>query len=416
MDLPSLAARGPFAVGFASRTFIARDQPDPLAWTSTHPRVPREDRRLIADIWYPALARAKGAAVVYHGALVGEDGRDVAFAITGRALRNAPRAAGPFPLVILAHGYGGTPVAMSWLAEALAAKGYVVVGPHFMDPAITDPAKFIGPLTHRPLDLAAIIATAQGLARDRRGAPASADPDRTVLIGYSMGGYGVLTAAGAPLSPALGPLTHGALAPFVAGAARADELKAAHVVAVVAIAPAGLFAGAEAWAEGGLTKIKAPTLFIVGGQDRTVGYDPGVKTLFDQETGAPRYLLTFREAGHSLGMDAAPAAMRRRLWDLDWFEDPVWRKSRLEAIQIHMITAFLGLEAKGDRQMAAYLDVAEPVSDRTTWPAVKGQAYDAVSPGAPPGTAWKGFQRGHLAGLELRYAPPSAGPDPRPGP
>lgn len=369
--------------------------------------LPHRDRRIDLDVWYPARPGRNGAPVVYRAALTGQDGRDVAFTLNGRAVRDAPHAPGAFPLVILAHGYGGTPVAMSWLAEDLASKGYVVVGPHFDDPPITETSKFIGPLARRPLDIAFVTTEAQRRARAGKAPFGFADPDRTVLVGYSMGGYGVLTAAGARLSPALGVLTHGALAPFVSGAPRADVLKVPHVVAVVAISPAGLFSGQEAWGGDGLSAIKAPTLFIVGSQDQVVGYDPGVKTLFEQETGAPRYLLTFENAGHSIGMDAAPTVMRRRLWDLDWFEDPVWRKSRVLAIETHFISAFLDLEAKGERDKAAYLSVAEPISDRTVWPSRAGGAYDAVSSGAPPITVWKGFQRRHIAGLELRFSPPA---------
>jgi hypothetical protein len=29
------------------------------------------------------------------------------------------------------------------------------------------------------------------------------------------------------------------------------------------------------------------------------------------------------------------------LWDQDWFEDPVWRKDRINAINAHCISAFL---------------------------------------------------------------------------
>jgi predicted dienelactone hydrolase len=405
VDAPTLAAPGPFGVGVSSLTVVDPAQPDPLAWSSTRPELPRNDRPIALDVWYPAPPGAKGAPAVYPAALTGEDGHDVAFTLTGKAVRGASRAPGPFPLVILAHGYGGTPVAMNWLAEALASKGYVVVGPHFDDPPITQTSKFVGPLTRRPLDIAFVAAEAQRRARVHEGPFASADPDRTVLIGYSMGGYGALTAAGAPLSPALGALTHGALAPFVSGAPRAQDLKVAHVVAVVVISPAGLFSGGESWSDHGLSAITAPSLFIVGSQDQVVGYDPGVKTLFDQETSAPRYLLTFENAGHSIGMDAAPAAMRSRLWDLDWFEDPVWRKSRVLAIETHFITAFLDLEVKGERDKAAYLDVAEPISNHTAWPAKPGEAYDAISSGAAPATVWKGFQRSHIAGLELRFSP-----------
>ena len=104
-------------------------------------------------------------------------------------------------------------------------------------------------------------------------------------------------------------------------------------------------------------------------------------------------------------MDAAPAAMRHRLWDKDWFEDPVWRKSRVIGIELHFITAFLDRFAKDDAAKAAYLDVAEPISNRGAWAVRPGQPYDAISPGAPPITVWKGFQRRHAAGLELRFAP-----------
>jgi hypothetical protein len=220
-----------------------------------------------------------------------------------------------------------------------------------------------------------------------------------------MGGYGALTAAGAALEPALAPATHGALAPFVRGAAHAGELTVAHLRAVVVIAPAGLFPYGEAWGAMGLAAITAPSLFIVGDQDRTVGYDPGVRTLYAQEIHAPRYLLTFENAGHSIGMDAAPAAMRRRLWDLDWFEDPVWRKSRVTAIQTHFISAFLDRYVKDDTSKAPYLDVGEPVGDHTVWPARPGEAWGAVSTGVAPNTVWMGFQRRHAAGLELRFAP-----------
>jgi dienelactone hydrolase len=314
-------------------------------------------------------------------------------------------AAGSFPLVILAHGYGGTPVAMSWLAENLASKGYVVVGPHFNDPPITDAAGFAQPLARRPLDIAFVAAEVQARARLRQGVLAASDPARTVLVGYSMGGYGVLTDAGASLDPSLVTLTCGALATYVRGGRDAGSLKVANVRAVIAISPAGRFAGGEAWGAGGLGAITAPTLFIVGSRDRLIGYDPGVKTLFDEEVHAPRYLLTFRNAGHSIGMNAAPQAMRGRLWDLDWFEDPVWRKDRVLAIETHFITAFLDRYVKGDLAKAAYLDVTEPVSDRGVWPQAPDDRYDAYSPGKAPITLWKGFQRDHATGLELRFNP-----------
>ena len=378
-----------------------------MAYRPRQAVLPTSARRLPVDVWYPARAGANARPVTYAGALTGEDGRPVAFTIPGRAIRDATRLAGAFPLVILAHGYGGTPVAMRWLAENLASKGYVVAGPHFNDPPITQSAGFVGPLARRPLDIAFVATEAQRRARAGMGVFTSADPTRTVLIGYSMGGYGVLTASGAGLNPALAGLTHGALGPYVAGGPRAAELKVANLKAIVLIAPAGLFPGGQAWGARGLAAITTPSLFIVGDQDRTVGYDPGVKTLYAQESSARRYLLTFENGGHSLGMDAAPAQMRDRLWDQDWFEDPVWRKSRVLGVELHFITAFVDRFTKDDAAKAAYLDVGEPIANHAVWPARLGEAWDAVSPGIPPVTVWKGFQRRAATGLELRYAPAS---------
>jgi predicted dienelactone hydrolase len=355
------------------------------------------------EVWYPA--KTKGAPVTYRAALTGEDSRDVAFTFTGTASRGAAERPGCWPLVILAHGYAGDPAVMSWIGENLASKGYVVVAPALDDPPYGAGQGFPGPLARRPLDIAFVAAEARRLAAARTGALAGADPSRTALIGYSMGGYGVLTAAGAPLDPAVGSLTKGALAPFVKGGPKAGELAVPDVKAVVAISPAGHFPGFEAWGSDGLAKVSAPTLFIVGSQDKTVGYDPGVKTLFDNERRAPRWLLVFDNAGHSIGLGQTPKQMRGRLWDLDWFEDPVWRKDRLIAIQLHFITAFLDAEVKGEADKRAFLDAPEPVSNKGVWPAKPGEPYDAVSPG-PPVTLWKGFQRGHAEGLELRYAPP----------
>ncbi len=405
VDAPQLAALGSLRVGVESLTLVQPRQPDVLAYDAATTTLALRDRVLQVDVWYPAMPAANATPVSYDGALTGEDGKDVPFTGPGIAIRNAPPRAGSFPLVILAHGYGGTPVAMSWLAENLASKGYVVVGPHFRDPPYGDRSGLLEPLARRPLDIAFVAAEAQARARRREGALGAADPTRTVLIGYSMGGYGVLTAAGGALDPKLGPLTHGALGPYVAGAAQADALKVKDVSAVVAISPAGFLTGSEAWGGPGLAGVTAPTLFIVGGQDHIVGYDPGVKTLWEQTVHAPRYLLTFENGGHSIGMNGAPETMRGRLWDLDWWEDAVWRKERVIGVQLHFITAFLDRYVKGDTADAAFLDVPTPLSNDGAWPAKPGEPYAALSPGSPAATVWKGFQHAHSAGLELRYAP-----------
>lgn len=402
IDAPELAALGAYNVGVTTIEVVQPSQLDPLRGKTT-PEL--ADRHLVVRVWYPAQHSHK--PITYHAALPGPDARPATFTIPGIATDHAPAVSGRFPLVILAHGGGNTPEVMAWLGENLATKGYVVAAPAFRDPPIfSDHATIIGPIARRPLDIAFVAAEAARRARAGTAPFDHADPERVALIGYSMGGYGVLTAAGAPLEPSLAPVTRGALAPYVAGGPKADELKVANIKAVVAISPPMRLGPLTMWAPGGMAEIMAPTFFIVGSQDHLVGYDPGVRTLFEGETKAPRYLLTFREAGHNIAMSGAPSEMQSRLWDKDWFEDPVWRKARLTAIEAHFITAFLDRFVKGDETKAAYLDGLTTNSNDGTWSNPPSD-YGVYSPGAPAATLWKGFQAAHAAGMTLEFSSPS---------
>jgi len=402
VDAPELAALGPHPVGVTDVEFVQPGQEDPLQGKD-RPAV--SDRHLPLKIWYPAAA--PGAGTTYRSALPGENGADVPFTVAGIASPDARAAEGRFPLVILAHGYSNTPEVLSWLGENLASKGYVVVAPAFRDPSINirTAAAAAGPLARRPLDIAFAAAEAQRRARTGQGIFAMADGDRTAVIGYSMGGYGALAAAGAPLDPGLTAATRGVLAPYVAGGVRAGELKIADLKAAVAIAPPRALRGANMWAAPGLAAISVPTLFIVGSQDHVVGYDPGVRSLFAEEVHAPRYLLTFREAAHSIALIGAPPEMRGSFWDKDWFEDAVWRKDRLMAVEAHFITAFLDRYVKGDQAKAAYIDGLVPNSNDGVWAAAPPGRYAGYSPGPPAATVWKGFQPSKASGMSFEFRP-----------
>jgi predicted dienelactone hydrolase len=407
VDAPELAPLGAFAVGVLTLRLVDRDQADPLAFDAASGSAPRRDRRVTVDLWYPARTTHR-PRVRYAASFPAEPPRPpVSFTVPGIAVRDAPAAAQHLPLIIVSHGYSNDPAAMTWVTENLASKGYVVAGIHHEDPPITDRTRFAQPLLRRPLDIAFVArALHENLAASRL-----IDFERTALIGYSMGGYGVLTAAGASLDPqgaAVKLVPGGLLLPYARGGASRDALVVKGLRAVVAIAPAGGGALA-AWGPYGLSSISVPLLLIAGDSDRTVDYASGARGMFDAAVNAPRYLLTFKGGGHSIGLNGAPEAMRSRLWDQDWFEDPVWRKERVNAINAHFITAFFDLYLKGDSSRAAYLDVAEIQSDAGVWPAAAPPpAYDAYSPGIAPVTLWKGFQAKHAAGLELLHALPGS--------
>jgi predicted dienelactone hydrolase len=406
VDAPELARLGPFAVGVRTVTLVQHDQPDVLAFDPQTGSAPRRDRALTVDIWYPALATRGARPETYSATLPAEPPAPPAkFSIPGIAVRGAAAVAGHHPLVVVSHGYSNATVALSWLTENLASKGYVVAAIRHEDPPITDRAKFVEPLLRRPLDIGFVTRSLQGSL----AAEGLVDPARTALVGYSMGGYGVLTSAGAPLDPAgraVQGMPGGLLRPYALGGSDRAAILVDGLKAVVAISPAGATFGV--WPDAGLAALTAPLLLIAGDCDRTVDYATGARAFFDRATGVQRYLLTFKGGGHAIGLDPVPDAMRGRLWDFDWFEDPVWRKDRIIEVNLHVITAFLDLYVRGDASRAAYLDGLVPESAAGQWPAGSSAPYDAFSPGSDGITVWKGFQRRHAEGLELLARPPES--------
>jgi hypothetical protein len=193
------------------------------------------------------------------------------------------------------------------------------------------------------------------------------------------------------------------LKPYAQGGPLQKEVQVRNLRAVVAISPAG-GGPLAAWGAAGIGAISAPLMLISGDHDHTIDYTSGARAFFDSAVNAPRYLLTFKGGGHHLGLGPTPAQMRHRLWDLDWFEDPVWRQDRVIDINLHMITAFLDRYVKGDESKASYLDGLVPDSSSGIWKQAPGTPWDAMSPGTGEITVWKGFQRNYAEGLELLRA------------
>ncbi len=402
-DAPELARLGEAGVGVRTLHLVQHAQADVLAFDPARGTAPTRDRELSVDLWYPAHVSVADAPTNYTAAFPAEPpAPPTSFTVPGIAVRDAKAAGGHYPLVIVSHGYSNAPAAMTWLTENLASKGYVVAAIRHEDPSITDPSGFPEPLLRRPLDIAFVAKSLQAsLAAEHL-----IDPTRTALVGYSIGGYGVLTAGGGSLDPkgnAAKIVPGGLLLPYTATGARREDVTVDNLRAIVAISPAG-GGGLAAWGADGLGTIKAPLLLIAGNQDHTVDYQTGARAFFAQAVAAHRYLLTLKEAGHSIGLNPAPEAMRHQLWDQDWFADPVWDKERVNAINAHFITAFLDLYVKDDLGRAAYLDVPVANSADGVWPADDHAPYAAYSPGTGKITVWKGFQAKHAQGLELQQA------------
>ena len=334
-DAPELAARGPHAVGVLTEVMVNPGQLDVLAAMAGQPAL--ADRRLVVEIWYPAVA---GTGVTEPYRTVLRDGR-TAIALHGSAARGAEAAAGVFPLVILSHGFPGNRMLMSHLGENLASKGYLVASIDHPESTYDDPVfqggqAFGSTLVNRPLDTA-FVTGALGATT-------------VAIIGYSMGGYGALIAGGAALSrDVLGLERVGAVGPWLERHCKA--LADPRLKAIVPIGAWGRQHGA--WDAAGMAGLSVPALIIAGSADEVSGYDSGMRLIFEQAVGAERHLLTFVGAAHNAGAPIpAPVESWQPAPGLDFvpfehYADAVWDTVRMNNIAQHFVTAFLDRHLKG---------------------------------------------------------------------
>src|SRR4030095_9221005 len=113
----------------------------------------------------------------------------------GRAVRDAPPMRGAaFPVVIISHGYPGNRYLMSHLGENLASKGFIAVSIDHKDSTYDDQKAFGSTLYNRPYDQLFVLDEIARLGKAGSGNFLSGvvDDSRTGIVGYSMGGYGVV--------------------------------------------------------------------------------------------------------------------------------------------------------------------------------------------------------------------------------
>ena len=364
-NAPELAAYGDQAIGVRKLTAVDRNRVDIL---HTQPGGPtaRYDRRFTLEAWYPA---ALAAGQKPGGDYVGVVTRDPAVKATlhGQAVRDAaPKPAGaPYPLVIVSHGYPGNRFLMSHLCENLASKGYVVVSIDHPDSTYDDQQAFGSTLYNRAFDQLFVLNEIARLGRSGSGSflAGLVDASRTGLVGYSMGGYGLLNVIGGGYSDA--SVTANGAPPnrlLHDRAASNPELRKPtdpRIRAALAIAPWGMQTGF--WDAAGLAGIRTPVLFVAGSADTVAGYERGTKAIFEGAVNADRYLLTFMNANHNAGAPIpAPAetyAYSERLKSAPFvhYADAVWDSVRMNNILDHFATAYFNLHLKQQADMAAYL-------------------------------------------------------------
>lgn len=393
-DAPELSARGTYKVGVQTLDFVNKSQVDILKSKKGVDTI--YDRPLKVEVWYPAVLPDGSKEMVTYDEVLGMSSDPkrplIPFTYTGRALRGAtPQySEGNFPLVIVSHGYVGSRLLLSYLTENLASKGYVVVAIDHTESTFRDAAGFQSTLLNRPKDILFVLnqVTELGKPNSKSFLSKLVDANNTALIGYSMGGYGVLNASGAGYSGKLDTffsmMTAGSKAIQVRTTNNPEYKKFVdtRIKAVVAFAPWGMQRGV--WDAEGLQGLKVPTFFIAGSLDDISGYEDGIKAIYKGAVNADRYLLTYANARHNIAPNAPPPeSMKQGLHFDEYYRyaEPSWNERRINNINQHFVTAFLGIQLK-KKEYSKFLNVKE--SDKL----------------------WTGFKPRSCTGLELLHAVP----------
>jgi predicted dienelactone hydrolase len=405
---PECAAYGTTPIGVRTITAIDRNRADVLG-TKPGSGVTRHDRTLTMEVWYPALLAAGQAPGGEYRTVSRDPSRTVA--LLGKAVRDAVPdiAGGRYPLVILSHGYPGNRYLLSHLAENLASKGFVVASIDHPDSTYDDQKAFASTLYNRPYDQLFVLNEMDRLSRPaaRSFLAGLVDASRTAIVGYSMGGYGLLNVLGAGFSDAsvAAPTAPPDRLLFERAASNPAYPKRAdpRIKAAIALAPWGLPAGT--WDADALKSIATPILFVAGSADDVSGYEKGTRAMFLAATGTDRYLLTFLSGSHNVAApmpapaEAYPYSQALKLFPFMHYADPVWDTTRSNNILQHFATVFLSIHLKGKSDLQSYLDLVPRGIDGV-------YSVDRDGRQKPDHTYWKGFKPRTAAGLVLERLVP----------
>ena len=200
-------------------------------------------RPLTCEVWYPAPDTSVEVEQHYGGAYL------------GRAARDAPvREGGRYALLVLSHGLRGTRFDLSWLAEGLAAEGFIVVAvDHPGSDATTYVESEAPKLWVRSHTLSAVL---DNMLQSRF--KPFIDKTRIAAAGHSLGGSTVLVLGGARIDPQRFAHRFPESAPSPTGSLRDRRIRA-----VLAVAPGT----AQVFTEDGIKGMDLPALIISGTAD-----------------------------------------------------------------------------------------------------------------------------------------------------
>ena len=359
-DAPTLAHFGDYDIGVRTLELTDPNRPDVLN-TKQGGKTAYYDRRLTVEVWYPAqLDENQKPGGDYTTTTRNPT---ITATLRGRAVRDAGALTntGAMPLIIVSHGYPGNRYLMSHLGENLASKGYVVVSIDHRDSTYSDQQAISSTLYNRPLDQLFVLNQMAALSNSADSfLSGMVDAENTGIVGYSMGGYGLLINLGGGYSDQV--VTHDSAPPNALAnrhaATNADFRNAldSRIKAGFVISPWGMADGV--WNPADLQGIEVPTFYLAGSADATAGYEFGTRAIFENATHSDRYLLTYVDAGHNAG---APIPVPVELLGHEdqiaasHYTDPVWDSVRMNNIMDHFATAFFDYHLRDNPESLTYL-------------------------------------------------------------
>jgi len=402
-DAPKLAAYGKYTIGVRTLEITHPQQIDITKIDPANTKLtnqPRYDRPLTLEIWYPAIkdSRGKTSLDVYL-----RDGKTIV-SIQGKAIRDAKSfiSSQKYPLVLISHGYPGNRFLMSHLAENIASKGYVVVSIDHTDSTYRTQAAFGSTLVNRPIDQLFTLDQIERMSMDNTSfLYGLVNPQNTALIGYSMGGYGAVIAAGGGVTQHAVDypwgLPQNALA-IHQNINKTGQYPDPRLKTVIAFAPWGMNYGI--WDPTTLKGVKVPMMFIAGSVDDVSGYKKGVRAIWQGTTMVDRALLTFENANHGVGAPM-PAPKESYVYDetlefniSEHYTDAVWDTTRMNNISQHFVTAWLEKHMKDNTDMNVYLNLKANSNDGVWSKDKNGQPKADHS-------HWAGFKNRTAKGLRF---------------